>query len=420
MAVLAAAGAAAAVMGAGPGQTVLAHADQGSFNPMAAYSAWNIVSFGDASITAESEGAVAAAGNVSFTGTNVATQHSATVDGKPVSLLTGGTIDLADSTGTLQVHNGGMRVGDASDLSLLDTDSNGASVAWRAVAKGAGYDSSPRAELTEQGSDYTAAEDPDGFSSQFSQDAAVTTSEKVADSASCAQQADVTIEGTTATVDLQTGTNYWSVSADQLSTLTQITFAGNPPSAANGTFLVVNVTGTPVTLNMTLAGSRDPSAILWNMPDATSLTQSGDSIDGSILAPKAQYTKSSANIQGTVVSQSASLGGSEEHYWPFKGQIGTCTTTPTSPSTTPTSPSTTPTSPSTTPTSPSTTPTSPSTTPTSPSTPGSPATTPSGGVVQTGGTAAGQSRTAGWLGLVGLGVAGLIGLSAYSLRRRRS
>ncbi|MDK9322180.1 choice-of-anchor A family protein [Propionibacterium freudenreichii] len=394
MAVLAAAGAAAAVMGAGPGQTVLAHADQGSFNPMAAYSAWNIVSFGDASITAESEseGAVAAAGNVSFTGTNVATQHSATVDGKPVSLLTGGTIDLADSTGTLQVHNGGMRVGDASDLSLLDTDSNGASVAWRAVAKGAGYDSSPRAELTEQGSDYTAAEDPDGFSSQFSQDAAVTTSEKVADSASCAQQADVTIEGTTATVDLQTGTNYWSVSADQLSTLTQITFAGNPPSAANGTFLVVNVTGTPVTLNMTLAGSRDPSAIMWNMPDATSLTQSGDSIDGSILAPKAQYTKSSANIQGTVVSQSASLGGSEEHYWPFKGQIGTCTTTPTSPSTTPTSPST----------------------------PGSPATTPSGGVVQTGGTAAGQSRTAGWLGLVGLGVAGLIGLSAYSLRRRRS
>src|SRR6185437_8476835 len=72
------------------------------------------------------------------------------------------------------------------------------------------------------------------------------------------------------------------------------------------------------------AGSRDPRGILFNMPAVVSVTQSGDSIDGSILAPQASYTKSSANVQGTVIAASADLAGSEEHFFPFGGLISAC------------------------------------------------------------------------------------------------
>ncbi|MBT2531240.1 choice-of-anchor A family protein [Arthrobacter sp. ISL-48] len=71
-------------------------------NPLAAYADWNVVSFGDVTINAESEGPVAVGGNLSFSGTNVAFKTSTAV-----ALLVGGKVDLSQSTGALQVLSQG-------------------------------------------------------------------------------------------------------------------------------------------------------------------------------------------------------------------------------------------------------------------------------------------------------------------------
>jgi choice-of-anchor A domain-containing protein len=306
----------------------------GTFAPLAAYTNWNVVSFGDVTMSAESEGPVAARGNIAFTGTQVAFRDAA----NPVGLLTGGGVDWAKSTGTLQVLNGaGIRIGDLSTSSVHTTDDNGAAMNTALVPAGAGPSASPSVRTTvhEPAADAAA---PGLFDSTFSQADAIATSRAVAAAVNGGCESVATLSPIVAgavQLDLRPGVNVWTVSAADLSTVRSITFAGQAPSPADP--LVINVTGGgELTLSLTMAGTRDPQGILINAPDATSIDQSGDSIDGSILAPVAAYTKTSSNVQGTVVVGSAVLGGSEEHYFPFLGRIPDCVSAAPTPTPTPT------------------------------------------------------------------------------------
>jgi hypothetical protein len=80
------------VFGAAAGSAAAA-----TINPLADYQGFNVVSFGDLTISAESEGALAVGGNLTFHGTNAGFKGNS-----DPALLIGGRVDLAASSGQLQ------------------------------------------------------------------------------------------------------------------------------------------------------------------------------------------------------------------------------------------------------------------------------------------------------------------------------
>ncbi|WP_273225931.1 collagen-binding domain-containing protein [Bifidobacterium crudilactis] len=221
---------------------------------LADYDQWNIVSFGDATLTAESEGAVAVGGTLRFHQTQVATQH--TTD-SGIGLLAR-KVDMAGSSGQLQVNQGNVRLGDSTGLDILNRDGNNASVHTKVVAQGTGYDSTPDIYASNSDDDASTVVDAGLFASLFSQqkavDLAATVSQRVGSNTN-GVPATVGISGGTATISLTKGeTNYWDASAQQLSGLVEIKFEGDTPSVATGTFLIVSISGTNVTLNFNMAG----------------------------------------------------------------------------------------------------------------------------------------------------------------------
>ncbi|MCI2148008.1 collagen-binding domain-containing protein [Bifidobacterium crudilactis] len=347
-----------------------ASADQEHFL-MQDYMQWNVVTLGDAHLSAESEGAVAVGGTLSFHNSNTATQQSARSGGSGVGLLAN-NVDFSNSAAQLKVLSGSIRIGDAAQSDVLNRDGNNAQMHTRVVSKGAGPSGDPSivANNSMEGSEQVTS--PTLFSSLFSKSSAERLAQQIAvypQTDTHGVQASVSISGTKAVIALTEGkTNYWPVDAGTLAGITELSFSGASPNVDAGTFLVVPISGSAVTFNLTLAGARDPGAMLWVAPEANSIVQSGDSLDGSILAPKAHLDKRAANIQGTIVVNSGTFMGSEQHYFPYKGKVPpvvptdpvtpVITTTPATPTETPSTPTETP-----------STPTSPATTPTDSNTP---------------------------------------------------
>lgn len=296
-----------------------------TFNPLEDFSQWNVVSFGDTTIDAEAEGAVAVGGTLTFSGVNTAMHTAAQVDGDSIGLLAS-KVDFAGSSGQLKVQKGTFRVGSSETVSVLTKDQNGANVNAEAVVPNAAYNSEPNI-LAQNAAGASSGYEDGLFAKLFSKAAAQSASQRVLTAASCNLPAQVTTEGTRATVTLTAGgANFWTIDASVFSSLTEIRFQGVTPSADNP--LVVNITGSsPVTFGNTLAGSRAPEGILWNIPEATEVAQKGGDIDGSVLAPNAHYEKTASNVQGNVVVGSADLKGSEEHYHPFAGLLKDCGST---------------------------------------------------------------------------------------------
>ncbi len=91
-----------------------------------------------------------------------------------------------------------------------------------------------------------------------------------------------------------------------------------------GSFVIINVIGaTAVIHNAGFYGYPAPNKVLWNFPQATSLTVESVSLAGSILAPLANAALRNANIHGTVVVKSAWPASAELYMAPF--QIPACT-----------------------------------------------------------------------------------------------
>ena len=87
------------------------------------------------------------------------------------------------------------------------------------------------------------------------------------------------------------------------------------PSGSN---VIINVTGTnPAFANAGFTGSGlSPSRTLWNFPDATSLSISSVGFVGSILAPKASATLRNGSVSGAIVVGNAPVVD-VELYGPF-------------------------------------------------------------------------------------------------------
>jgi|GEM_PF-2468587 len=317
------------------------------YNPLATYTGFNVVSLGDLHITAESEGPVAVGGKFSFTGSQTIVKQT----GAPAALVVKGGVDWTKSTGDHQVNLGEGNVTgqplsvEMSGTTARDTDEKGTSQNLRLVKDGAPYGSEPRISLNAGG--YQAADtgyDAAQYDSLFDRSSAVSASEGLADAGNKVCAAGDVIkkaegqnnlpEGTEPPAYLMQGSSAWiwlkkgqqnilNLTADELADIREFNFRdGVLPSA--DTPLFINVTGEEVTLNLHAGDGSTAPYTLWNFPDATTVRQEGDSLDGSVLAPKAHLQKDHANIEGNIIVASGDMGGSEQHYLPFAGKFTPC------------------------------------------------------------------------------------------------
>jgi hypothetical protein len=93
--------------------------------------------------------------------------------------------------------------------------------------------------------------------------------------------------------------------------------------------VLLNINGATDSLSnfqITLNGTDD-THVLYNFYQATALTDSSVSIEGSVLAPNAAVSGSGAHINGTLVANSFS-GGLEQHEFLFQGNLPASTPEP--------------------------------------------------------------------------------------------
>jgi choice-of-anchor A domain-containing protein len=115
----------------------------------------------------------------------------------------------------------------------------------------------------------------------------------------------------------QPGLNVFTIDASMLGSANGINI--NVPSGAT---VLINVTGSNVTMqNFQISvNGTSRNNVMWNMPNASSLTMSGISIQGSILAPNAAVNFSNGNFEGTLVANSWT-GNGEGHNYLFTGCV---------------------------------------------------------------------------------------------------
>ncbi|BAY92558.1 MULTISPECIES: choice-of-anchor A family protein [unclassified Tolypothrix] len=109
-------------------------------------------------------------------------------------------------------------------------------------------------------------------------------------------------------------TNYFEIKAD-----------------ANAT-VVINISGTNVSMQnfgFNIIGT-DKQKVIYNFYEATNLTASGIGIQGSILAPLANFNFNNGQVNGNVIVGSLT-GNGESHNYLFNGNLYTPPTTPSQP-----------------------------------------------------------------------------------------
>jgi choice-of-anchor A domain-containing protein/LPXTG-motif cell wall-anchored protein len=426
-----------------------------------ANSSFTVFVEGDVALGAdESEGTIAAGGNLTFTTSyNVTANTSATFttptapgDPAPIGLYVGGGVVWPTTDPVLKVLNGyTTKIADTATFVALNKNPND----YQIVEPGGNSDSTPRIEGT-VGQPPASVGEPVGdlidIPGAFSQYRDLTTEMAACPQTVVPRDANGNVldepipAGSNVYLTLSAGqTNVLNLTTEELANLGQFTFTGQTPSP--GTPLLVNVAGGSYIgtwPNQAGISGNNAPYILWNFPDATTVTVTGgDSVEGTLYAPNADLTwQTTNNIEGNVIAASlvhgsGALGGGlrEIHDVQFNDTLEcepSPSPSPSSPTSAPSSPTPTPT-----PTSPSPTPTSGSPTPPEPTpsdstaTPGTPtpsestpgpttpitpggdtSTTPGGNLPNTGGPSW-------WLGLAGLALTGAGITASVSSRRRR-
>ncbi|MFJ4893817.1 collagen-binding domain-containing protein [Streptomyces sp. NPDC088788] len=333
-------------------------------NPVDGSNGFGVVTEGDATLgSTEAEGPVAVGGDLTFgQGYNVALNTPGTFtapgDTRPTALLVGGAVNYPASSpsGVLKVlQDGYVKIGDMTGGDVLTQDANGASVNTHVVADGAAYDSTPRIELTTQQTAASVAQSGlMDFTSLFS-----TYRDRSDTMAGCATN--VTLldgngnplpdqssipPGSDIKIALTEGrTNVLRLTGEHLNNIGVLTFL-DPPTSSTPLLIDVDTTATGGEFTWhtpTMAGVSGDQApyILWNFPDATSITiADGDEVEGTIYAPRATLTDLDAsNIEGDIITRelvagplAGSSGGpvnaGEIHYFPFDADLE-CDSTPT-------------------------------------------------------------------------------------------
>jgi choice-of-anchor A domain-containing protein len=396
---------------------------------------------GDVQLNAdEAEGTIALGGDLSFNSAyNIAAgavppETIVTApDGRPVYLYVGGGIDWPDNDGLILrvLNNGYAKVGDTGTYTASSTDQNGAAGAWHIFEPDASYESQPRIEGTIGQSPESIAEPvPAGvldiggafglYRDTTAQLGLCTPTIDLTDSTGAAITPPYPVGGSGALRLVPGQTNVFEIAADDLARLGEISFPDGGPSP--DTPLLVNVTGETFVGNTpNLAGIASANApfMLWNFPDATSVTVTGgDSIEGTLYAPNAVLNwQVTQNIEGNVIAAefihgmpgTAPVGTPREvHGFPFDAELSCVERPGPGPTTTSAPPTTTSAPPTTVP---------PTTVPPTTAAPVPTTTTPA----TPAGTGGGRLPATGWdpTGIVWAGLLALTGAAALVVGYRR-
>ncbi|SDL70500.1 choice-of-anchor A domain-containing protein [Glycomyces sambucus] len=305
----------------------------------------------------ESEGAMATGGNLVVRGSYNVNIHevasfTAPGDARPSALVVGGRVDYDQdpATSVVQVHDY-VKVGDLTGTTVRNTDGNNASVNTRLVASGSGYDSTPRIELNvQQPLASVGPTSPIDFDSAFAQLRENSANLYVCDAYKVPmndRDRPVVVpkggvqSGQGIRISLKPGvTNILEVTGEDLNDMADLTF-DTPPTADTPLLINVDTSGTgnefdwDVASQAGISGTQAPY-ILWNFPDTTRLNiASGDTVEGSILAPNADYRNvSPTNVEGQIIAKNAKFGdlgenGGEIHHFPFAAEFSCEDETPT-------------------------------------------------------------------------------------------
>ncbi|WP_335988993.1 choice-of-anchor A family protein [Glycomyces sp. MUSA5-2] len=299
-------------------------------------------------VSTESEGPVATGGNLVVKGSYNVNIHEAGTfiapgDAEQSGLVVGGRVDWTQdpATSVVQVHNY-VKIGDLTGSDALNTDSNGASVNTHVVADGAGYNSTPRLELDTQEPLASVESSPIDFDAAFSQLRANARGlyaceahevEMHTPDGTAVAKGDVA-SGDQIRITLVDGvTNVLNVTGEDLNDMSELDFQ-NQPTATMPLLINVDTSGTGGELDWEVpnqagaGGGNGASYILWNFNDTSRLTLTGgDTVEGSILAPDADYTDLSAsNVEGQIIAKNAVHGdigfsGGEIHHFPFAAEL---------------------------------------------------------------------------------------------------
>lgn len=341
--------------------TVAATVDVG--NPVSGNNGFGVVVETDALLgSTESEGPVAVGGDLAYgAGYNVSLHTAGTfrvgTDAQPTALLVGGRIDYAGSSpvGVLKVlKDGYLKVGDLTGSDVVTRDANNATVKTQVVAAAQGHNAAPRVELTVEQPALSVGPHPGlmDFTGLFA-----SYRDRADALATCAANVEVRDPGRI-TLD-GTRTNVLKLTGDELNALSELTFL-NRPTASGPLVIDVDTTATGGAFtwdvpNLAGVSGEDAPFILWNFSDATAITiATGDSVEGTIYAPRAHVTDvDPANIEGDVVvkaltagpldaTRAADVNAGEIHHFPFAAELScdddTSPTPTPSPSTTEPSP----------------------------------------------------------------------------------
>ena len=205
-------------------------------NPMSMYNPFNVVTFGNVNISAESEGPLAVGGNLLFSNTQI--DFSPAAGSSSSSLLVQGLgqfrrIERAArkcsrAPGRLRSTSGTWPA-----RSAIDKDMNGASISLQVVAAGAQANSAPAITTVNNTQAPASVPQLPAFASAlFDQSTATQIAQEVAANAgpTCDAGEVVTapIVGGTVTIPMHSaGPTYWVVSNTDLSTVTQMNFSGS-------------------------------------------------------------------------------------------------------------------------------------------------------------------------------------------------
>lgn len=365
---LTAAAAATAIAFNAAGTAPTAQAATVTYDPLAPALDFNSFVENETTLTStESEGPVATGGNLVVKGSYNVNIHEAGTfvapgDSQQAGLVVGGQVDWTQdpATSVVQVHNY-AKIGDLAGSEVRNTDVNNASVNTHIVAEGAAYDSTPRIELnTQQPLSSVGPSSPIDFAAAFAQLRANANDLFVCDAHEVEMQTDMMVtvpkgevpSGAQIHITLEPGvTNVLNVTGEDLNNMSELVFE-NPPAADTPLLINVDTSGAGGELDWEVpnqpgaGGGNGAPYILWNFKDTARLTiTGGDSVEGSILAPDADYTDlSELNVEGQVIAKNAVHGdtgfnGGEIHQFPFAAQLS-CETDEPSPSDTTDAPTT--------------------------------------------------------------------------------
>ncbi|RYD37139.1 MAG: choice-of-anchor A family protein [Verrucomicrobiaceae bacterium] len=252
---------------------------------LGAASGYSYFVFGDVSQSnAQSKGAAAVGGNATFSGYGLGEQLPSS---SKYSLVVGGDLNYSDSV----VHKGSLLVGGTSKLTNVaisgGTASQGSLIDFDAAKTQYGGLSDKLAGM--------------GANSNYS-----------------LSYGNLVFTGTDGAL------NTFTIKAADFQAASSMSI-----NAPMGSTVVINVAGDLINfqnLGLTVKGT-DKSMVLYNFYEATSLNLAGLTVLGSVLAPDAHVKFSNGTIQGTLISDSMSGGGTFE-YSAFKGALPTAVPEP--------------------------------------------------------------------------------------------